>query len=75
MLIALDLPLSKRLLSHAHWTVERRKMSKSLGNVVDPIQAIDKYGIDVVRYYLARVGGRFKGDTCESSYSDPYSSS
>jgi len=63
MLMALDIPLPKRVLSHAHWTVEHRKMSKSLGNVVDPIKAIDEYGIDVVRYYLARVGGRFKGDT------------
>ncbi|TCD62957.1 methionyl-tRNA synthetase [Steccherinum ochraceum] len=63
MLLALDMPLSHKLLSHAHWTVEHRKMSKSLGNVVDPITAIDQYGIDVVRYYLARVGGRFKGDT------------
>ncbi|THH29868.1 hypothetical protein EUX98_g4305 [Antrodiella citrinella] len=63
MLMALDIPLPKRILSHAHWTVEHRKMSKSLGNVVDPIKAIDEYGIDVVRYYLARVGGRFKVDT------------
>lgn len=65
MLLALDMPLSNKILSHAHWTVEHRKMSKSLGNVVDPIQAIDEYGIDIVRYYLARVGGRFKGDTCK----------
>ncbi|KAH8096607.1 tRNA synthetases class I (M)-domain-containing protein [Cristinia sonorae] len=62
ILMALDIPQAQRILSHAHWTVEYRKMSKSLGNVVDPVKAIDQYGIDVVRYYLARVGGRFKGD-------------
>ncbi|CDO73833.1 hypothetical protein BN946_scf185015.g162 [Trametes cinnabarina] len=62
MLQALDLPLAKQLLTHSHWTVERAKMSKSIGNVADPIQAIDKYGVDLVRYYLARVGGRFRDD-------------
>ncbi|KAI0691387.1 tRNA synthetases class I (M)-domain-containing protein [Cytidiella melzeri] len=62
MLQALDLPLTTQLLTHSHWTVDQRKMSKSVGNVADPIQAIDEYGLDVVRYYLARVGGRFKDD-------------
>ncbi|KAI0751186.1 tRNA synthetases class I (M)-domain-containing protein [Daedaleopsis nitida] len=62
MLQALGLPLTQRLLSHSHWTVDRAKMSKSVGNVADPIKAIDDYGIDLVRYYLARVGGRFKDD-------------
>lgn len=62
MLQALGLPLTQRLLTHSHWTVEQRKMSKSVGNVADPIEAIDEFGLDVVRYYLARVGGRFKDD-------------
>ena len=62
MLQALDLPLTTQLLTHSHWTVDQRKMSKSVGNVADPIQAIDEFGIDVVRYYLMRVGGRFKDD-------------
>ncbi|EJF62201.1 hypothetical protein DICSQDRAFT_146480 [Dichomitus squalens LYAD-421 SS1] len=62
MLQALGLPLPVQLLSHAHWTVERAKMSKSVGNVADPIKAIDDFGIDLVRYYLARVGGRFQDD-------------
>ena len=62
MLHALGLPLPKRQLAHSHWTVDRHKMSKSVGNVADPIQAIDEFGIDLVRYYLARVGGRFKDD-------------
>ncbi|CCM00468.1 uncharacterized protein FIBRA_02501 [Fibroporia radiculosa] len=62
MLLALDLPLSQRLLSHSHWTVNRHKMSKSVGNVADPIEAIDEFSIDVVRWYLARVGGHFRDD-------------
>ena len=66
MLQALDLPLPKRILAHSHWTVNRRKMSKSVGNVVDPFQAMEVLGTDLVRYYLARIGGRFKDDVGES---------
>lgn len=62
MLQALGLPLTRQLLTHSHWTVDQRKMSKSVGNVADPLEAIDEFGLDVVRYYLARVGGRFKDD-------------
>lgn len=62
MLQAIGLPLTHQLLTHSHWTVDQRKMSKSVGNVADPIQAIDEFGIDIVRFYLARVGGRFKND-------------
>ena len=65
MLAALDLPFPRKLLAHSHWTMDHRKMSKSIGNVVDPIDAIDVYGIDVVRYYLAEVGGKFKDDVGE----------
>ncbi|KAF8227591.1 hypothetical protein L208DRAFT_1365815 [Tricholoma matsutake] len=62
ILLALGLPLQKQLLAHAHWTVEQKKMSKSCGNVADPFEAIDMFGADAVRYYLARVGGRFRDD-------------
>ncbi|KAF8515363.1 tRNA synthetases class I (M)-domain-containing protein [Hysterangium stoloniferum] len=61
-LLAVDLPLPETILSHAHWTVERKKMSKSIGNVVNPFEVMDKYESDVVRFYLARVGGRFRDD-------------
>ncbi|KAG5650182.1 hypothetical protein H0H81_000404 [Sphagnurus paluster] len=63
ILQALDLPLQKRLLAHAHWTVEQKKMSKSIGNVADPFEAMDEFGVDVIRFYVARVGGRFRDDT------------
>lgn len=66
MLQALDLPLPKRILAHGHWTANRRKMSKSIGNVVDPFQAMEVLDTDLVRYYLARIGGRFKDDVGES---------
>ena len=69
MLLALSLPLPKTLLTHAHWTVNQKKMSKSLGNVADPMEAMDVYGVDGVRYYLARVGGRFRDDVGEFSWS------
>ncbi len=44
----------KRLFTHGWWTVEGRKMSKSLRNVVDPNRLIDTYGADAVRYFLLR---------------------
>ncbi|KAI6108549.1 tRNA synthetases class I (M)-domain-containing protein [Pisolithus croceorrhizus] len=62
ILLALKLPLPTTLLAHAHWTANQKKMSKSLGNVTDPMQAMDDYGVDAVRFYLARVGGRFRDD-------------
>lgn len=62
MLAALGLPFTERLLIHAHWTVNRFKTSKSIGNVADPISAIDEFGTDVVRWYLARIRGYFRDD-------------
>ena len=56
-LMALDLPLPKQFLSHAHWTMNQEKMSKSLGNVVNPFHAIERFGVDTVRYYMVRDGG------------------
>lgn len=55
--MALDLPLPKSILTHAHWTLGKEKMSKSTGNVVNPFFAIDRFGSDLMRYYLARIGG------------------
>ncbi|KAI1391469.1 methionyl-tRNA synthetase [Hypoxylon trugodes] len=52
LLMALDLPLPKRILSHGHWLMSRQKMSKSVGNVVNPFFAIDRWGVDTMRYFL-----------------------
>ncbi len=54
MLMALGLPLPGHIFAHGWWTVAGRKMSKSLGNVVDPNEMIDKYGADAFRYFLFR---------------------
>ena len=53
-LMSAGLPLPKRVFAHGWWTVEGQKMSKSLGNVVDPNEIIDKYGADQFRYFLLR---------------------
>lgn len=56
-LLALDLPLPKQILTHAHWTMNQKKMSKSVGNVVDPFYAMKRYGVDTMRFYMAHDGG------------------
>src|SRR2546423_4366858 len=56
-LMALDIPLPKQFLTHAFWTMNREKMSKSVGNVVNPFFAIDRFGTDTMRYYMANDGG------------------
>ena len=56
-LMALDLPLPTQILTHAHWTLGGEKMAKSVGNVVDPFLAIDRFGVDPLRYYMAHDGG------------------
>ncbi len=53
-LMASDLALPKQLLVHGWIKIDQKKMSKSLGNVVDPLVLLQKYGADPVRYYLVR---------------------
>ncbi len=54
MLKAMDLPLPKQICVHGWWQKDGEKMSKSTGNVVDPIAVIDEWGLDAFRYYLVR---------------------
>ncbi|MEG2929582.1 MAG: methionine--tRNA ligase [Oscillospiraceae bacterium] len=54
MLMALDLPLPGRIFGHGWLLLEGGKMSKSVGNVVDPVVLCNKYGVDAIRYFLLR---------------------
>ncbi|HET8884673.1 MAG TPA: methionine--tRNA ligase [Candidatus Saccharimonadales bacterium] len=73
MLLGLGLPLPKKLLVHGHINVGNVKMSKSVGNVVDPNKIIDEYGLDAFRYFFARHiptldDGDFTWEKFESAY-------
>ncbi|MGN0629457.1 MAG: methionine--tRNA ligase [Oscillospiraceae bacterium] len=54
MLMALDLPLPKRVFGHGWLLIDGNKMSKSVGNVVDPVVLCQRYGTDALRYFLLR---------------------
>ena len=53
-LMAANLPLPKKVFAHGWWTNEGNKISKSLGNVINPFELVEKYGVDQVRYFLMR---------------------
>ncbi len=53
-LLAANLPLPKRVFGHGWILSNEKKMSKSLGNILDPLEIINKYGIDQLRYYLVK---------------------
>jgi len=54
MLLALGIPLPTTILAHGWWTRDGAKMSKSVGNVVDPLAYAAKFGVDALRWYLVR---------------------
>jgi len=53
-LMAADLEVPKRVFAHGWWTNNGEKISKSVGNVIDPYEIVDKYNLDYFRYYLLR---------------------
>ena len=53
-LLAADLKLPNKIFAHGWWTNEGNKISKSIGNVIDPIEIINNYGLDQFRYFLLR---------------------
>lgn len=75
MLIGLGLPLPKKLLVHGFIASDGQKMSKSIGNVVDPGEIIDQYGVDAFRYYFSRHvptldDGDFTWEKFENAYNN-----
>ena len=54
LLLSADVSLPKKVYAHGWWTVEGKKMSKSKNNVIDPIEKINQYGTDQLRYFLIR---------------------
>ena len=79
MLLSLDLKLPKIILVHGYLTSGGQKMSKSLGNVIDPFELVEKYGTDAVRYYLLReipstVDGDFTYEKFEGRYNSDLAS-
>lgn len=73
MLLALGLPLPKKIMTHGFINVDGAKMSKSIGNVVSPLAIIDDYGVDAFRYYFtAKVttfeDGDFTWEKFEKAY-------
>ncbi len=53
-LMSANLSIPQKIFAHGWWTIEGEKMSKSLGNVIDPLVLIEKYGNDQIRYFLLR---------------------
>ena len=69
LLMAAGLKLPKQIFAHGWWTNEGEKISKSLGNTVDPVKLIEKFGLDQLRYYLLReVPLGNDGDFSEKSF-------
>ena len=72
-LLSARLPLPKSILIHGYLTVNGQKLSKSIGNVIDPIPLIEKYGSDAIRYYLlAKVSAFDDGDFSEEKLRTVY---
>jgi methionyl-tRNA synthetase len=73
MLMSAGLPNSSQIMIHGFINSAGQKMSKSLGNVMDPFPLVEKYGTDAVRYWLAREMSTFEdGDFTEEKFRDSY---
>jgi methionyl-tRNA synthetase len=72
-LLSANLALPKSIFVHGYFTIDGQKMSKTLGNVVDPAELIEKYGADALRYYLLAKFSPFSdGDFSESRLKEVY---
>lgn len=72
-LLSAGLDLPKKLFVHEYFTVDGQKMSKTLGNVIDPIELINKYGADALRFYFLKYFSPFlDGDFSEEKFKVAY---
>lgn len=72
-LMSADLPLPKAIFIHGYFTVNGQKMSKTLGNVIDPTEILERYGADALRYYLlAKFSPFTDGDFSEEKLKEVY---
>ena len=75
MLLSAGLPNSKQVLIHGFITSDGKKMSKSLGNVVNPFDLVEEYGAEAVRYYLlAKISSDKDGDFTTERFEEVYQS-
>lgn len=75
ILLSAGLELPKKLFVHEYFTVNGQKMSKTLGNVVNPSEIVEKYGVDALRYYcLAKISPFQDGDFSEEKLVEAYNS-
>ena len=73
ILLSAELKLPKKLFVHEYFTVNGQKMSKTLGNVYDPIPLVEKYGADSLRYFcLAKISPFQDGDFSEGKFKESY---
>ena len=73
MLMSAEIDPPKQVLVHGFISSEGKKMSKSLGNVVDPVELVNKYGTDAVRYYLLReIPTTEDGDFSQEKFKERY---
>ncbi|MEK9148348.1 MAG: methionine--tRNA ligase, partial [Patescibacteria group bacterium] len=73
MLLSAGLPLPKEIFVHGHISVDGQKMSKTVGNVIDPVELVKRYGTDPVRYYLLReIPAHEDGDFSIAKFEERY---
>ncbi|MCF7835832.1 MAG: class I tRNA ligase family protein [Candidatus Marinimicrobia bacterium] len=73
MILSVGLPLPKKNLIHGFFNVDGKKMSKTIGNVVDPFDMAKRYGVDALRYYFTRETTPFEdGDFTEEKFKEAY---
>ena len=75
LLLSLGLPLPKTIFVHGFITVKGEKMSKSLGNIINPVELVEKYSSDIIRYFFLREVSSFEdGDFSEDRLKERYNS-